>query len=638
MSFSPERLRTRDRCGRATSSRSRSPASAVSRTPSRSGTSTSRARASSCRSPRRRSTSRSRSRRTRPSGWSRKGARRRDPPRPDRPRRASSGGSRRVGGAVVHPARADRAGAGRATSLPRVRRRAVLPRARGRRPAGARPHGLRAACDLLASRHRGASRGAGRAPRGAGGLDLARRPGRSRDPVAPAPPARGGGRSLAAARSPLLDGAPRRPAAARARQLPDRRHPRERDLLPRRARDAPLRLARDDGRLVPRRLRTPRDRARRHRLCALPPPRVRRRRHREDARPARPPRAARPLGVVGADTPRDRREHRDVRPDHRGALPCRALLRHGAARRRPRAADVPGRPLLVEYLGPAPAAVVLPLRPAGARVGERELGDARPAAAAGGGGSMTLKGYTVPRTPEGRSSLVPYPPWHYVGAFLVVDYWADPEKAVEFLPDGIDPHPDPGRCAFVAADWQSCSESGDELVDPSRSQYKEVFVVCSGLLDGEEVTVCSYIWVDRDFALTRGWIQGFPKKLGSIWITRSFGLGGPADPGMEPGARFGVTCAAYERRVAQATVALEHLSEGGPFHNAPPIVNVRHFPRLAAGQHDAPAVHELVRAVSRDRSVSDVWEGGATLELFGAAHEEIDTLAPVRIGRGYRFT
>ena len=125
---------------------------------------------------------------------------------------------------------------------------------------------------------------------------------------------------------------------------------------------------------------------------------------------------------------------------------------------------------------------------------------------------MSLEGFTGPRTPEGRSSLVPYPPWHYVGAFLVIDYWADPEKAVGFLPEGIDPHPDPGRCAFVAADWQSCSESGDELVDPSRSQYKEVFVVCSGLLDGEEVTVCSYIWVDRDFALTRGWIQGLDRK------------------------------------------------------------------------------------------------------------------------------
>lgn len=214
-----------------------------------------------------------------------------------------------------------------------------------------------------------------------------------------------------------------------------------------------------------------------------------------------------------------------------------------------------------------------------------------------------LKGYSLPRTPEGRSSLVPYPPWHYVGAFLVIDYWADPDRAVAFLPDGIEPHSDPGRCAFVAADWQSCSEGGDELLDPSRSQYKEVFVVTSGILDEEEVTVCSAIWVDRDFALARGWIQGFPKKLGSIWITRSFGLGGPADPGMAAGARFGATCAAYERRVAQATVTLEHPSEGGPFHNVPSIVNVRHFPRLAAGEHDAlPSTSSSVPSRATGRS------------------------------------
>ena len=46
---------------------------------------------------------------------------------------------------------------------------------------------------------------------------------------------------------------------------------------------------------------------------------------------------------------------------------------------------------------------------------------------------------------------------------------------------------------------------------------------------------CPYIWVDRDFALARGWIQGFPKKLGSIWMTRTFGLDTPADPGIRDG-------------------------------------------------------------------------------------------------------
>ena len=100
---------------------------------------------------------------------------------------------------------------------------------------------------------------------------------------------------------------------------------------------------------------------------------------------------------------------------------------------------------------------------------------------------MTLRGYTVPRTPGGRASLVPAPPWHYVGDFLVVDFHADPEAAVSVLPEGLDPHPDAGRCAAVFADWQSCSENGDELLDPVRSHYREFYLVVNALLDGEPV-------------------------------------------------------------------------------------------------------------------------------------------------------
>jgi acetoacetate decarboxylase len=251
---------------------------------------------------------------------------------------------------------------------------------------------------------------------------------------------------------------------------------------------------------------------------------------------------------------------------------------------------------------------------------------------------MSLQGYTVPRTATGAASLVPAPPWHYVGTFLVVDYWADPAAVRSILPEGLDPHPDAGRCAAVFADWQSCSDGGPELIDPSRSQYKEFFVVANALLDGEEVTTCPFIWVDRDFAMARGWLQGFPKKLGEIWVTRSFGLGGPADPGIRPGATYGGTCSAYGRRLAEATVTLDAVSEDGPQHNAAPIVNLRYFPRLTAGRHEEPQVHELVRSVSRDRMGSEVWEGDATLELFGAPHEEHDALAPVEIGRGFRFT
>jgi acetoacetate decarboxylase len=252
---------------------------------------------------------------------------------------------------------------------------------------------------------------------------------------------------------------------------------------------------------------------------------------------------------------------------------------------------------------------------------------------------MTLHGYSTPRTPRGGAGLVPPPPWHYVGDFLVVDFHADPEAAVSLLPDGLEPFAeDPGRCAAVFADWQSFAEGGDELTDPVRGQYKEAYIVVSALLDGAPVTLCTFIWVDQDFALARGHIQGFPKKLGQVSMTRTFNLDCIASPQLAPGSAFGATCSARGREVARAKVTLDQLSESGSLHTDPPIVNVRYFPRLAAGRHDDPQVNELVRSRSRDRAVSEIWEGEAALGLFDAPGEEHTMLAPRDVVRGYRFT
>jgi len=61
-------------------------------------------------------------------------------------------------------------------------------------------------------------------------------------------------------------------------------------------------------------------------------------------------------------------------------------------------------------------------------------------------------------------------------------------------------------------------------------------------------------------------------------------------------------------------------------------------PSLEDDELDSPAVHELVGARSRDRSISPIWEGPAALALLDAPGEEHAALAPVRIGRGFRFT
>ncbi|HEY6681090.1 MAG TPA: acetoacetate decarboxylase family protein, partial [Actinomycetota bacterium] len=160
-----------------------------------------------------------------------------------------------------------------------------------------------------------------------------------------------------------------------------------------------------------------------------------------------------------------------------------------------------------------------------------------------------LSGFFAPRSPEGRASIIPAPPWHYSGDVLTLEYRAAPGAVASWLPVGIEPADDePDAVAVVFADWQSSSDGGGELLDPVRSQYKECFVVVRCRYHGETFSRCVLIWVDKDFALARGWFQGYPKKLGSIWMTRPVTVG-RAGPRLEPGGSFGATLAANDRRL-----------------------------------------------------------------------------------------
>ncbi|MGE0361281.1 MAG: acetoacetate decarboxylase family protein [Vicinamibacterales bacterium] len=244
------------------------------------------------------------------------------------------------------------------------------------------------------------------------------------------------------------------------------------------------------------------------------------------------------------------------------------------------------------------------------------------------------KGYTTPLSPDGTAALVPAPPWHYVGDFLIVEYHTDPDAVTALLPKELEPAADPGAVAAIFADWQCCSTGGAELLDPVQGQYKEFFLVVGCTYQGQPMSRCVYIWVDKDFAMYRGWIQGFPKKLGSVHMTRTYPVG-KATPRLEPGARFGATCTAGSREIARAVVTLRGVSARGPTVNAPPMANTRHFP---AYDGLVPDVFELVRSGGQDREVTEIWEGDAELTLGAHTIEPLQAIAPHRLGKGFRFT
>jgi len=238
-----------------------------------------------------------------------------------------------------------------------------------------------------------------------------------------------------------------------------------------------------------------------------------------------------------------------------------------------------------------------------------------------------------PRSGTGRSSLVPPPPWHYSGQMLTIEYRTDPAAVAALLPAPLEPaSEDPGAVAVIWADWQSCSDGFEELLDPVRSQYMETFVVVRCSYRGEHFSRCVYIWVDSDLAMVRGHHQGYPKKLGQLHLTRPVNVG-RAGPRLEPGGRFGATCSAGGRRLLEATFTITGGAESAGFVNALPMLHSRVMPAIESDGRDS--LDELVTMRGYDVELGPCFAGDATLQVFESPTEELTSIAPVEVIGGF---
>jgi len=247
-----------------------------------------------------------------------------------------------------------------------------------------------------------------------------------------------------------------------------------------------------------------------------------------------------------------------------------------------------------------------------------------------------LKGYTLPRSPLGFAAATPPPPWHYSSDVVGVDYWTDPAATAALLPPGLAPDPKTnGHAALLFLDWQFTAQN-DELLDPARYQYREAFVLIDAVWGDTPVMFCPYIFVDNDAALARGWAQGFPKRIGSVFQTRSFAAPSAAAAPLAAGSRFAGSLSSHGVRLAEARVTLQQRETDVAKIFSRPTANLRYFPQLAAELQDKPAVNELVLSVTDDLKIVDLWTGSAEVRMPEVAGEELHALAPRRVGLGFR--
>ena len=139
-----------------------------------------------------------------------------------------------------------------------------------------------------------------------------------------------------------------------------------------------------------------------------------------------------------------------------------------------------------------------------------------------------LKGFTAPRSPLGAAALVPSPPWHFAGDALAVEFWNDPDVSIFTLPTGVELDKKcPGHSVALFTDYQFTAQN-NEYLDPARYQCRGFSVLLDAMWKGSRIAWCPYCYVDNDAALMRGWIEGYPRKFGTVHQTRTFATSGVA--------------------------------------------------------------------------------------------------------------
>ena len=243
-----------------------------------------------------------------------------------------------------------------------------------------------------------------------------------------------------------------------------------------------------------------------------------------------------------------------------------------------------------------------------------------------------MEGFFYPRTATGRSSIIPTPPWYYSGDLLTIEYRTDPARVAELLPDRSSwPPTIRVRSALIWADWQSCSGTREELLDPVRSQYKEAFAVVRCSFQGAPTPAASSSGSTRTSPSPGGCIRAIPRSSAPCGRpAASVRPGRAADRGR---GVFGATLAAGDRRLAQASCAARGVAPATGSSTATrwPIIGAAPASRRAAPDADLEPIASGACAFEAGLP----WAGEAELRAVRPPTEEPDRLPVHELIGGY---
>lgn len=240
----------------------------------------------------------------------------------------------------------------------------------------------------------------------------------------------------------------------------------------------------------------------------------------------------------------------------------------------------------------------------------------------------------------GGGSAVEKGPWHYGADYIAVFLRADRSKLARYLPRGLEVGD--GTCVAYVCEITSVSEgrSSDVAERPESTLYHEGAFGIGCSFEGSGGVFYPVMWVDTEFSLLRGLLNGFPKRLAdSIHISRYH----PLNRGLQPfgkGVKLSGYCVKGGRRVLSVSVEIEKRGRPEDLVRFGNTYGMRVFSPTHPSQK---GVAELVEVVKSGQRTSDVWLGSGSFEvemeigksepLFGSFYMSGFTIGGARVLR-----
>ena len=256
----------------------------------------------------------------------------------------------------------------------------------------------------------------------------------------------------------------------------------------------------------------------------------------------------------------------------------------------------------------------------------------------------TMKGYSVPFSPNGTANIVGGLPWNFGVDLLAIQYRTNPDEIRKILPEPLELSAEEPDVAYVwFGEWQGLWKGADNMlgVNPYKTQYTECLLGVRCRYNGIEGQRVVYIWVDKDFSLTRGWFMGFPKKYGEVHIgTRNRHLHAlnPVMQACGPGSEYAAWCSAQGDRLITGKIKVREkiTPQQLPKPFGTDLFHTIHYPSAdVENKTGKPLLHQLVQTVSSNVKFGELWKGDGELSFGGSPFEEHTAIAPKEVLGAY---